>query len=98
MQHVYFWNLGGLGHRWKLQAMFEYNVRFQVLCKTQEEYDLLFGYSLMFGQELELDTWEGWNKKRQMRQLQAHYDHSLMPLRLPPFVFTTWPDAKLRGL
>lgn len=92
MEHVYFSNLGGIGHRWELQAMFNYDARYQVLCKNQEEYDLLYGYSLMFGRELELDTWEHWQLRRTARKALGS------SLRLLPFVFTTWPNAELRGL
>lgn len=98
MEHVYLWNNGAGGTQWTLESMFALGTRYQVLCQTQDEYDLLRGYSLMFGRELELDIFRKWLTKRGMRQLQSHHDHSKMPLRLLPVVFTTWPSVNLRGL
>lgn len=98
MQHVYLWNYGDGGQLQTVEQMFSYSIRFQVLCKTQDELDILRGYALMFSRGLEVDTWDEWNRKRGMRQLQSHHDHSIMPLRLLPIVFTTWPNAELRGL
>ncbi len=98
MEHVYLHINGGFAARQTLEEMFAYNVRYQVLCQTQDQYDLLKAYQLMFSRELELDIFDTWQCKVAMRRVQMLYDHSKMPLRLLPFVYTTWPNANLRDL
>lgn len=80
-----------------IDQVFAYNLRYQVIVDTEEEHDYLFACQLLYGREIQIDTWDGWQQKRRLRNLAAHYDNSKMPLRLLPTVFTT-SERILRGL
>lgn len=83
-----------------LDQVFAWNIRFQIMCRTQEEKDLLEAYQLMYGREVQVDVWDQWKHQRRMRKMQSHYDHSKLELRLLPITFTTFRthDGQLRGL
>lgn len=72
-----------------IEQVFAYNVRFQILCDTDEQRDYLWAMQFMYGREVDIRTWETWHKQKQMRALQCHYDHSAQPLELLPIYFTT---------
>lgn len=46
-----------------LETVFAYNVRFQILTDTQEQKDYLTSMQLMFGREVDIRTWEEWNRR-----------------------------------
>ncbi|MNR36471.1 hypothetical protein D3C85_1543930 [compost metagenome] len=98
IEHVYQHINGGIQPEpMSLDQMFAWNIRFQVLTYTEEQRDYLFALQLMYGREIQIDTWEGWETKRRMQDMAAHYDHSKVKLRLLPIVFTTF-KLNLRGL
>lgn len=66
-----------------LESMFSYNVRFQVIVDTEQQCDYLFALQLMYGRELEIDTWASLAEKR-----EALMQTSRLKLRLLPIVFT----------
>lgn len=68
-----------------LDQMFAWNIRFQVLTDTDEERDYLYALQLMYGREIQIETWAEWNEKR-----QALFDTRRMKLKLLPIVFTTF--------
>ena len=93
IEHVYQHQNGGLFDMpITLDNMFNYNVRYQVIVDTERQFDYLFGLQLMYGRELEMDTWAGWNEKR-----IALMETRGLKLRLLPIVFTT-SKISLRGL
>lgn len=46
-----------------IEAMFAWNIRFEVITQTEEEFDYLYGLQLMFGRELEMKTWAEWKEE-----------------------------------
>ena len=75
-----------------MDQVFAWNVRLQILCRNEEELELLQAYQLMYGRELEVCTWQQWLTKQRVWSAQGK------TLRMLPTTFTTWPDANLRGL
>lgn len=75
-----------------LEEMFNYGVRFQVLTRTEEQKDFISALQLMYGREIQIETWAEWNERRQAYEVTCGGR-----LRLLPVVFTTF-HANLRGL
>lgn len=46
-----------------LEQVFDYNVRFQILCDTQDQKDYLTAMQLMFGRGVDIQTWDEWNRR-----------------------------------
>jgi len=67
-----------------LESVFDFNIRFQVIVDTEEQYDYLYAMQLMYGRELEIDTWASLAEKR-----EALMQTNRLKLRLLPIVFTT---------
>lgn len=61
-----------------------------VFVLNQEERDLIEGLQLMYGKSVRVLTEEQWFRMMSMRQLQMHYDHSALPIALPPTFFATY--------
>lgn len=89
-----------------IDAVYTYNIRYQILCQTEEEHDYLSALQLMYGREVQVDIWSKWKRKRLVQyHLLAHNPEaprtgSLAPLnKLLPIVFTTFDAGdSLRGL
>lgn len=85
IEHVYQHQNGWLlGTSTSLEDLFNYNVRYQVIVDTEQQYDYLYALQLMYGRELEIDTWASLAEKR-----EALWETRRMKLRLLPIVFTT---------
>lgn len=86
--------------RLSLDQAMKWDMHFQILCRNQEEKDLLDAYQLMYGRGVEVDIFEAWKVKRNLSRVRDHYDHSAKVLRLLPTVFTTFRThgSQLRGL
>lgn len=76
-----------------LDQVFAWNIRYQILVKNQEEQDLLAGFCLVYGREVQVEVWSEWQSTRQAVRAMG-----CMPPRLLPIVFTTLPPMNLRGL
>lgn len=76
------------------EQVFNWGIRFQILCRDQDELDLLEGYKLMYGKDVQVDIWDEWKRKDK----SAVWGSTIQRQRLLPITFTTWPDANLRGL
>ena len=68
-----------------LEAMFAWNIRFEVITQTQEEFDFLYGMQLMFGRELEMKTWAEWKEEWDVANL-----YHVKKKFILPFAFTTF--------
>lgn len=81
-----------------LDQVFAWNIRFQIMCRTQEEKDLLDAYQLMFGREVQVDIWDEWKRERRMRRMKSL--PSGIEQKLLPITFTTFRThgGQLRGL
>lgn len=79
-----------------IDMMFGNNVRFQVLCRNQEEKDYLQALCLVYGRQLQIDTWGEWTAKVALSEARAYCDSQYQPLRLLPVVYTTF-HVNLRG-
>jgi hypothetical protein len=85
IEHVYQHQNGGLFDMpITLENMFNYNVRFQVIVDNEDQLNYLYALQLMYGRELEIDTWASLAEKR-----EALMQTSRLKLRLLPIVFTT---------
>ena len=83
---------------WSIDQLFNYGVRYQVLCKTQEEVDELQAYQLLYSRELDVQTFDQWKLKQRMSKIKAHYGDGKQ-IFLLPIVFTTFPaGSMLRGI
>lgn len=71
-----------------IDAMFNHNIRFQVICRNQEEKDYLAGLGLVYGRQLQVDVWDEWYAQRQADRLSTD--------PLLPIVYSTFP-IDLRG-
>lgn len=104
MERVFSWHYGNPEGEIPLEEMFALRFQFNVLVQNQTELDLFKGYELMFGRELFIDVFSHWKCRRAASMSMAvsapTYGSGPAPrvLRLLPWVFTTWPDANLRGL
>lgn len=86
------------GPKWTLHQVFEYRIRFQILCQNQEEVDTITGFSLVYGREVDVCTWDQWRHRVRMSKIQEHYGTGKL-LRLLPIVFTTYdPGDSLREI
>ena len=84
IEHVYQHQNGGLfDEPMSLENMFTWGVRFQVIVDNEEQYNYLYALQLMYGRELEIDTWASLAEKR-----EALMQTSRLKLRLLPIVFT----------
>ena len=84
IEHLYQHQNGGLFDMpISLEDMFHYNVRYQVIVDTEDQYNFLYALQLMYGRELEIDTWASLAEKR-----EALMQTSRLKLRLLPIVFT----------
>ena len=93
IEHVYQHISGALQpEQMTLDQMFAWNIRYQVLTQTEEERDYLFALQLMYGREIQIETWAEWNERRQAYEVTCGGR-----LRLLPVVFITF-HANLRGL
>ena len=93
IEHVYQHISGALQpEQMTLDQMFAWNIRYQVLTQTEEERDYLFAMQLMYGREIQIETWAEWNERRQAYEVTCGGR-----LRLLPVVFITF-HANLRGL
>lgn len=79
-------------HPMTVEEMFAWNIRFQIITDNEEERDYLYGLQLMYGREVELESWAEWNERR-----IALKETRRMELRVLPFTFTT-SKMNLRGL
>ena len=81
-----------------LDQVFAWNIRFQILCRTEEERDLLTAYQLMYGREVQVDVWDEWKLERRMRRMKSVPGG--IEQKLLPITFTTFRthDGQLRGL
>jgi hypothetical protein len=77
------------GAQWTEEQVFNYKVRFQILCQNQEEKDEILGWALAYGRNIQVDTHSEWVG---VVRSKAPED-----MRLLPIVFTTW-RVNLRGL
>lgn len=93
-QHI---NGGRQPNPMTLDEVFTWNIRFQIMCRTQEEKDLLEAYQLMYGREVQVDIWDDWRKQPTPAEWEIYVSK---PSRLLPITFTTFPthDGQLRGL
>lgn len=66
------------------------NLRSQIFCQNQEEYDYLSSLNLMHGREIEIHIWDEWRSMR--RGLLSGGTR----LRVLPIAYTTW-YVNLRG-
>lgn len=71
---------------WTLDNLFAYKIRFQVLVDTEDQFDYLSALQLMYGREIELDTWAGWHEKKDALKATRG-----MELKLLPTWFATSP-------
>ena len=70
-----------------IEAMFAWNIRFEVIVQTEEEFNYLYSLQLMYSRELEMKTWAEWKEEYDvMGTLDVRYKK--VPL---PFTFTTFP-------
>lgn len=74
-----------------LEQVFSWNIRFQVLVRNQEEKDLLSGYQLMFGREIQIVIWDDWLKEHGPQEIEiggtkfTHAGGSLLPITFATF-------------
>lgn len=61
-----------------------------IFVQNQEERDYLGGLQLMYGEPLRILTEDQWFQMMRMRQIQMHYDHSMMGIALPITFFATY--------
>lgn len=74
-----------------LEQVFAWNIRFQVLVKNQEEYDLLSAYQLMFGREIQIDIFSEWKKLNGPQEITIGDSQFLRAGNvLLPFAFSTF--------
>lgn len=87
------YNHGRRGSLMKLESVFAWGLRFQILTDTQEEKDYLTGMQLMFGREIDIQTWEEWNHRRKTVYIRSSYakpfEAVAMQPPLLPFYFCT---------
>lgn len=69
-----------------MDKLFAYKIRFQVLVDTEDQFDYMTALQLMYGREIELDTWAGWHEKKNALMATRKQE-----LRLLPMWFTTTP-------
>lgn len=80
-----------------LEQVFAWNIRFQVLVRNQEEYDLLSAYQLMFGREIQIDIWDEWVKPiPTLKMTDTSISIGSVHRKLLPFTFTTWSGMDMR--
>lgn len=77
---------------WSMDRLFSWNVRFLLICSTQDELETLQGYMLVYGRKIEIDTFDNWKKRA--KESRRH-DYSLGGytepiLRMPPIVVSTF--------
>lgn len=72
-----------------VEAAFNWNVRFQILCDTEEQRDYLWAMQLMYGREVDIRTWNTWYLQKRMNDVQRHYTRSMLKLELLPLYFCT---------
>lgn len=46
-----------------LDEVFNYNIRFQILCDTMDQRDYLWSLQLMLGREVDIRTWAEWKRR-----------------------------------
>ena len=73
-------------HAATLDEVFDYIIRFQVLVDTEEHLDYLTALQLMYGREIQVDTWAGWHEQK-----DALKSTRGMELKLLPIWFSTTP-------
>lgn len=73
-----------------LEQVFDYNVRFQILCDTQEQKDYLTAMQLMFGREVDIRTWDEWNKRKATVPLEQYFRErdTSQPEHIDQFLYT----------
>lgn len=92
---------GGLNEQpWSVDQVFLYKVRYQIFVRNQEEKDLLLGYSLMYGRDVQVDILSEWverhgPKTRHIGGQEFTFAGTESPL---PITFTSIYDPKLREL
>lgn len=77
------------------------NIRCQIFCQNQEEYDYLSALNLMHGRDIEIHIWDEWLKsKTTFWEYDSAKAESTFVQRRPrvlPIAYTTW-FCNLRGL
>lgn len=88
-------------HPVSVDYVFSWNIRYQILCSTQDELDEIQGWQLIYGRKVEADTFDNW-KKRAKESRRHRYDlgTSEPVLRMLPIVITTFRprSGQFRGL
>lgn len=80
-----------------LDQVFEWNIRFQILCLNQEEYDLLQGYQLVYGREVQVELFSEWRKTCGPQKVMiGGFEFTTAGSSPLPFTFTTF-DTDLSG-
>lgn len=82
-----------------LDAVMGWNTLFQIFCQNQEEKDLLDGYQLMYGRQVQVDIFDEWMKDYGPRKVFIGGNEFMSAGKSPlPLSFTTWQTDALRGL
>ena len=85
-----------------LDQMFSHRIRFTVLCKTQDELEILKGYELMYSRKLEIYTLNQWKQRKPVPYLTVSDGKRLLVTGQPhltPVVYSTFkPGDYFRGL